>query len=216
MSKKLKKRIFLSLGILSAGAVAFVVISNRLIDSSAEGKIYSDVKLVPENRVALVLGTAPKVGQTNWNNVYFTGRMQAAAALYKAGKVEKILVSGDNSRVEYDEPTAMKESLMKLGVPETAIGLDYAGFRTLDSIVRARKIFGLDRMTIVTDDFHLPRSLYIAQHAGIEAVGFQSRSLPVSTSPRTWFRESGARLLIMLDLHLFNRQPKFLGKRETI
>jgi len=195
--------------------VSFVVIANRLIDSHSEGRIFADASKVPANRVALVLGTAPTI-EGGYNNIYFTGRMQAAAKLYEQGKVEKILVSGDNSRVGYDEPTAMKEYLVKLGVPEGAIGLDYAGFRTLDSIVRARKVFGLDKLTIVTDDFHLPRALYIAKHEGIEAVGFQSRALPIQVSPRTWMREAGARLLIMIDLHLINRQPKFLGQRETI
>lgn len=205
----------LSIGILIAAPTIFAIVANRLIDRSSEGRIYTDADAVPKNRVALVLGTAPKVAG-GYNNIYFVGRIQAAADLYKAGKVEKILVSGDNSRLDYDEPTAMRDSLVKLGVPEQAIGLDYAGFRTLDSIVRARKVFGLDRLTIVTDDFHLPRALYIAEQTGIKAVGYQARALPVETSPRTWLRESGARLLIILDLHVINRQPKFLGKPESI
>lgn len=198
--------------VLFAGYVTWAV---QTITASADGRIYLQASKVPHHRVALVLGTAPKlVGGRN--NLYFMRRMAAAAELYKAGRVDKILVSGDNSRVTYDEPTAMREALIAKGIPEKDIVADFAGFRTLDSIVRAHKVFGLNELVVVTDDFHLPRALYIAQHEGVNAVGFQTEPLPVSTSPRTWIREAGARALLFIDLYVLDRQPKYLGKPEAI
>lgn len=198
--------------VISAGYITWAV---RTISASADGRIFLDAAKVPHHRVALVLGTAPRVAGGR-NNLYFMRRIAAAAKLYQAGRVEKILVSGDNSRATYDEPTAMREALIAKGVPEENIVADFAGFRTLDSIVRAHKVFGLKELVVVTDDFHLPRALYIAEHEGVNAVGFQTEQLPVSTSPRTWIREAGARALLFIDLYVLDRQPKFLGKPETI
>jgi len=142
--------------------------------------------------------------------------MDAAATLYKAGRVRKLLVSGDNGTPYYDEPTAMRDALVSRGVPEKDIVLDYAGFRTLDSVVRAHKVFGVDQCTIVTDDFHLPRALYIARNVHLDAIGYQTEPLSRSVSPWTYVRETGARSLVWIDLHVLNRQPKFLGPRQQI
>ena len=131
-------------------------------------------------------------------------------------RIGKVLVSGDHGTVDYDEPTAMRDALVKLGVPSNAIYLDYAGFRTLDSIVRAHKVFGLDRCTIVTDGFHLPRALYLASENHLEAVGYQTDPIDRSISPWTYVREVGARSLTWIDIHVTNRQPRFLGHRESI
>jgi SanA protein len=149
-------------------------------------------------------------------NPFFVRRMDAAASLYKAGKVRKLLVSGDNGRVQYDEPAAMRAALLARGVPEQDIVVDDAGFRTLDSIVRAREIFGVTRCTIVTDDFHLPRALYIASERHVDAVGFQTTPLDRRLAPWTFVPEVGARSLVWIDLHVINRQPRFLGRPEPI
>jgi SanA protein len=195
-------------------AIGFVWATNRTVLSSADGKIYTGLDAVPEEPVALVLGTAPAF---NGNiNLFFERRMDAAAALYKAGKVRKVLVSGDNHNAGYDEPTAMRDALIKRGLPAQDIALDYAGFRTLDSIVRAKKVFGLDRCAIVTDDFHLPRALYIAQNEGLDAIGFQTAPLPRTVSPWTYVREVAARSRVWLDLHVLNSQPKFLGPKVSL
>ncbi|HEX4997586.1 MAG TPA: ElyC/SanA/YdcF family protein [Terriglobia bacterium] len=124
-------------GTLSVGSIAFLWFSNRTVLASADGKIYTDLRAMPVERVGLVLGTAPTIHDRP--NPFFLGRMEAAAQLYRAGKVQKILASGDNHSANYDEPTRMKTELMNLGVPEQDIALDYAGFRTFDSIVRAKK-----------------------------------------------------------------------------
>lgn len=142
--------------------------------------------------------------------------MDAAAELYKAHKVGKVLVSGDNHAVNYDEPTTMKNALLSRGVPEKDIALDYAGFHTLDSIIRAHKVFGIDKCAIVTDDFHLPRALFIALNEGIDAVGFQTHPLPRSVSRSTYTREIACRSLAWIDLHILNRQPHFLGPKVML
>lgn len=187
---------------------------NEIVIRSSSGRIFTETAGIPKHRVALLLGTAPTFG--GHPNPYFLARVDAAAKLYQSGKVEKILASGDHSKPNYDEPTAMKLALMKRGVPAQDIALDYAGLRTLDSVIRAKKVFGLSDVTLITDDFHLPRALYIARHEGLDAVGFQTRQLPPSISPKTWVREAGSRVLMFADLYLWNRQPKFLGKPEHV
>lgn len=198
---------------LSVAGGLFLWGTNHAVLSSAKGKIFSDVSAMPGEDVALVLGTSPKVKSGN-KNLYFEHRMDAAAALYQAKKVKKILVSGDNGKAYYDEPTAMMKALVSRGIPEKDIVRDYAGFHTLDSIVRAHRVFGVKRCTIVTDDFHLPRALYIAEHEGLECVGFQTKPLPKTYSSGP--REIASRALMWIDLHILNKQPKFLGPKESI
>jgi SanA protein len=147
--------------------------------------------------------------------LHFKARMEAAAYLYKNGKVKHLLVSGDNGIKQYDEPTNMKEALMELDVPENAITLDYAGFRTLDSVVRAKEVFGQNKLTIVTDEFHSHRSVFLAKYAGVDAVGFCSKKVPFKYSPNTYMREYFARVKAVLDLFI-GKQPKFLGPRVEI
>jgi SanA protein len=186
---------------------------SRLLNN-AEGKVFATTDSVPKEPVGLVLGAAATIN--GYVNPFFAHRIDAAAALYKAGKVQKLLVSGDNGTVDYDEPTAMRDALVRRGVPEKDIVLDYAGFRTLDSIVRAHEIFGVDHCTIITDDFHLPRALYIAGERHLDAIGFQSEPVDRRLSPATYVRELGARSLTWVDMHITNRGPKFLGKKEPI
>ncbi len=207
-----KLRWFIALGV-AAGVVVIGV--NQKVLTDTDSLIYKSVDSIPYRRVALVLGTSPHLANGN-PNLFFERRMDAAARLYVAGKVDRILVSGDNGSANYDEPSAMRSALTRRGVPESAIRLDYAGFHTLDSIVRANRVFGLSQVTIVTDDFHLPRALYIAQHEGLQAIGFQTKPLPVSVSPRTFVREIGSRTMMFIDLYVLHREPKFLGPRESI
>lgn len=182
--------------------------------ASAKGKVCSDVAAVPHHRVAIVLGTSPRYHGAP--NPYFTGRIEAVAKLYFAGKVQRILVSGDNGQLTYDEPRAMKKALVDRGVPAEAITKDCAGFRTLDTMVRAKKVFGLNDATIVTDDFHMARSLYYAKSAGLEADGFTSRTLSPKVTQSVRFRETLARACAVLDVDVLHVGPKFLGKPEPI
>src|SRR5579871_6317361 len=146
----------------------------RRLDSVAAPYMRDDPAEVPEMDVALVLGAAP-IGPEGGPNRYFEYRLDAAAALWKAGKVKYLLVSGDNSTPDYDEPSAMRAGLIKRGVPADAIYRDFAGLRTWDSVVRAQSIFGQKRLIIVSQRFHLSRALFLARETGIEACGFEAR-----------------------------------------
>lgn len=193
----------------------FIWVTNLTVLASADGKVFTDPQAIPPERVALVLGTAPTL-KGGAKNVYFERRMDAASKLFHAGKAKKILVSGDNGSRYYDEPSAMKKALISRGVPEKDIVLDYAGFSTLDSIVRAHRVFGVEECTIVTDDFHLPRALYIAEQEGLNSIGFQTLPQSRKSSQRMYLREVGCRTQTWLDLHVLNRQPKFLGPKENL
>lgn len=170
---------------------------------------------LPEKKLAVVLGTA-KYRVVGGVNLYYRYRLDAAAKLYHSGKVEFLLVSGDNSVREYDEPTTIKRDLVKLGVPAERIFLDYAGFRTFDSMVRCKEVFGEEDIIVVSQPFHNERAVYIARHKGMEAIGFNARDVDQFYGLKTMLREKLARTKMLLDLHVLATQPKFLGEEIEI
>ena len=200
--------IFLSLiAILTIG----VICCNRAVIKTAEDKMYDDVLVIPYNRVGVLLGTSPK-GRSGKPNVFYIRRVEACVALYKAGKIDRILVSGDNSRTTYDEPTCIKEDLIAAGVPDSVIYLDYAGFRTYDSMVRAKEVFGLSSFTIISQPFHNERALYIATRKGLDVIAFnaldvQLRRWQIRMTVREWL----ARTKAVMDVYTC-KQPHFLGE----
>lgn len=197
-------------------ALATVVLScNLWIENHAKSRVYKSVAELPSNHVGLVLGTSSRV-KNGRPNLYFRYRMEAAAEAYKAGKVRHLLVSGDNRAANYNEPKEMKKHLVAKGVPEEAITLDYAGLRTLDSVVRAKKIFGQHKLTIITQKAHAERAVFIASHHGIDAVAFAAKDVPIRMSTKTRIREWLARCKAVLDLYLLNKQPRHLGNPEPI
>jgi SanA protein len=196
-------------------ALASVLWADRVCRSAAAGRIFRSVDQIPQNDVGLVLGTGKTTARGNLN-LHFQQRIEAAAALYHAGKVRHLLVSGDNHVAGYDEPTDMRDALVAAGVPTNAITCDYAGFRTLDSVVRANTVFGLKRFTIVTEEFHCPRALWIAQQHGLNTIAFAAPDLSARWSLRVKARESLARVLCGLDLYVLNRSPKFPGPPEPL
>jgi SanA protein len=169
---------------------------------------------IESKRVALVLGTSKRTA-AGTENEYFSRRMKAASELYHAGKVTNILVSGDNRTEYYNEPQDMYNALKELGIPDSSITLDFAGFRTLDSVVRCIKIFGQSRFIIVSQEFHGYRALYIADQYGAEAQVYTAED-PIINNVRVSIREIIARSLAFIDLHIINKQPKFLGEKEEI
>lgn len=191
------------------------VLGNLWIEVRARGRVFTKLKEVPAKNLALVLGTAPKL-PGGYENPFYNGRMDAAAELFRAGKVRHLILSGDNRRANYDEPAAMRQSLLERGVPESATTLDYAGFRTLDSMARARHVFGADRLTVVTDDFHAARSVLLARHFGLDAQVYCSRPVRLRWSARTRVREIGARCKALLDLYVLHTKPHFLGERVQL
>lgn len=189
-------------------AVALVIAADRIVAGAAAGRIHSAPSTVPSFDVALVLGTSPTTrGRAN---AFFESRMDAAAALFRAGVVRGILASGDNSVRGYDEPAAMREALAARGVPAEFITVDCAGFSTLDSVVRARRVFGLDRVLIVSQRFHLERALFLARDTGLDAQGYAAADAPPHWQARVRARESFARVKAVADAWS-GRGPRFLG-----
>jgi len=196
--------------------IGLIVSADRICQRVAQGRSFRSIETIPQNEVALVLGTSRKTARGS-ANLHFNRRIEAAAALYHAGKVRHLLVSGDNHIAGYDEPTDMRDALVTAGVPTNAITCDYAGFRTLDSVVRAKEVFGLARVTIVSEAFHCPRALWIAREHGLNAVAFAAPDLKSSRWMfRVKAREYLARVLCGADLYVLHRGPKFPGPREPI
>jgi SanA protein len=197
-------------------ATGMILLAERACQRVARERIFRSIDSVPAKEVALVLGTS-RTTRTGNTNLHFKHRMEAAAALYRAGKVKHLLVSGDNHIRSYDEPTDMRDALVAAGVPPGAITCDYAGFRTLDSVMRAKSVFGLTNFMIVTEEFHCPRAVWIARRHGLEAVAFAAPDVPLASwSVRVKARESLARVLCAADLYLLHRSPKFPGPPEPI
>ena len=216
--KKLKqtvRHLLLGIAAIAVAVVVFTVYVNVRVENAAEGLVFDNVASVPRNRVALLLGTNPRNRRGGLNS-YFTNRIKTAAELYHSGKVEYIIASGDNHTRLYDEPTAMRDSLVGRGVPADKIILDYAGFRTFDSVVRAKEIFRCDSLTIISQSDHNARALYIARNKGIEAVAVAAplragRFVRTRLTLREWL----ARDKMMLDIW-FGREPHFLGEKIEI
>ncbi|MBR5027867.1 MAG: YdcF family protein [Bacteroidales bacterium] len=207
---KRRKIVCFSVLTLFVLAIGFTVVANVLVNNYSSGRCYDDAEAIPHNRVGLLLGTSPKTKQGTVN-LYFKYRMEAAAELYHSGKIDKILISGDNRHKNYNEPAAMRNALLELGVPDSAIVLDYAGFRTYDSMVRAKKVFGQDRLTVISQSWHNERALYIAHRVGIEAIGYNARDVAFrKVALKNHIREWFARAKMVFDL-IFQHDPHFLG-----
>lgn len=205
----MKRKYLKFLILLVSIPLLLIVLCNFIIHTSAEEKTFSNVDEIPKNRVGLVLGTSKKLinGQAN---PYYTFRVEATVRLFEAGKIDYILVSGDNATIYYNEPSTIKKDLVKHGVPKERIFLDYAGFRTLDSMVRAKVVFGLDSVTVISQKFHNERAIFLAEKKGLRAIGYNARDITGQQGFKVQFREYFARVKVFLDL-LFNTQPKFYG-----
>lgn len=206
------KRILL-IGVLAI--VALIWSCEWRIESVARQRCFDAVEALPEAPVAVVLGTAPRLADGRVN-LFFRPRLEAAVRLFKAGKVKALIVSGDNGSKDYDEPTEMKGVLIELGVPEGKIVCDFAGFRTLDSMVRAKEVFGQSRFIVVSQRFHNERAVYLARASGIEAWGLNAKDVPVALSLKTFLREKLACVKAVLDVNVFHTQPKFLGEKVVL
>lgn len=203
--------VLISFALLSA----ITLVANIVVINSESLGVYDDVANTPEIPVAVVLGTTKRaVG--GGVNPFFARRIEAAAELYKAGKVKHILVSGDNRHKSHNEPVDMLNSLIALGVPAEAVTLDYAGFRTLDTVYRAKKVFKLDKVLLVTQRYHAYRTLYLAEKAGLQAAAFAAGDPKESTLVAAEVREYAARVKAVIDVYILRKQPHFLGEPEPI
>lgn len=206
-----QRRFWLRIFLVALLAAALIAGANLWVLRSARSLIVTDLEKLPQNDVGLVLGTTRYDRDGSIGNPFFLGRMNTAAQLYHAGKVRHLLVSGDNSHNGYDEPTWMRDALIERGVPSSAITLDYAGFRTLDSMARAKTVFGLQRFTIVTDDFHMARSVFLARSYGLDVVGFPSERVRYWLSKKVRTRELASRTVACLEVYILHTKPRFYG-----
>lgn len=203
--KRIIKFLFLGTLLVTAGIMA----SYRLVQFSTSKQLYSSIQEIPHNKVGLLLGTS-KYLQSGNINLYYKYRIEAAVTLYEAGKIDFILISGDNGTKQYNEPATMRKDLIAKGIPADKIYLDYAGFRTLDSIIRCKSVFGQESITVISQKFHNERAVFIANRKDIEAIGYNAQSVSKYYGAKTQARERLARVKVLLDL-IFNKEPKFLG-----
>lgn len=185
-----------------------------MVSTSTRASIFYTTNDLDNYDVALVLGTS-RYTVHGTENRYFRYRIDAAAELYHTGKVRKILVSGDNSKRNYNEPRDMFRALQEKGIPAEDIVLDYAGFRTFDSVVRAREIFGQSKFVVVSQKFHLERAIYIANSKNMDVVGYTAQD-PHTAANKLFTREILARAVAILDCYVLGTSPKFLGEKVDI
>lgn len=189
--------------------LVWIIGANWAIASNAKGKIFDRANDCPKTKVALVLGTS-KNNRSGSDNAYFINRIAAVVELFRAGKIEYILVSGDNGSADYDEPTDMKNALIEQGIPKDRIYLDHAGFRTLDSMERAFKVFGQKEVIVVSQQFHNERAIYLGEHFGMTVYGYNAKDVKQMGGFRTYVREKFARMKVFWDI-VFGVNSTFLG-----
>lgn len=205
---------------LVAGVLGFLLVgllANRWVINSTDAYLYTDLALLPANEVGVVLGTS-SYARDGSGNQEFEGRIRAAADLYKNGKLRHLIVSGANPDRTYNEPRQMRRALIELGVPGNAITMDFAGFRTLDSVVRAQSVWGLSRYTLITQKYHGYRALFLARKLGqTGAIAYAARiGRSEAFGNRHPLREVFARLKAVLDLFILDTQPRFTGDPEPL
>ena len=177
MKKTLKRSLWVIMAIMVAG-LAVVAGCELAVYSASKGRVYSDVDEIPHREVGLLLGTNPK-GRRGGANMFYNYRIDAAVELYEAGKVDRILISGAKKGAGYDEPQAMREALVVRGVPDSILVLDGQGFHTIESIVRAKEVYEVDSLTVISQEFHNRRSLYMAKHNGMDAIAFNAATTTI-------------------------------------
>lgn len=193
----------------------FIIGSYEWVRYSTQDQITNDIEQVTPTKTAMVLGTSKYV-VGGGVNLFFKYRMEAVKELFDHGKIELVIVSGDNRFKNYNETRDMKRYLMRLGIPEDKIVEDFAGFSTLDSVIRAKEVFGQNKFIIVSQNFHNERAVFIANHHNIDAVGFNAKSVRRKYAPKVYFREYLARVKSILDVYIFNSMPKFYQEKEYI
>ena len=194
------------LGIVAMTIICLVVmyICNQLVVNNAKGKAFADIDSIKFSKIGLLLGTTPQARLTRVTNYFFIYRIDAAEQLFRAGKIEQILISGDDNSLDgINEPECMRDSLVARGVPASAIILDGKGYRTICSVVNANKMFGLKSFTIISQGFHNERALYLAEHLGLDVENIQAFNAKMPKSRRAYLtsiREYFARVKMFMDI----------------
>ena len=214
MLRKWMIRLSLFLGLLGLGFFLFVLWINLEVTKTGKQYSYNSVNTLPHNHCAVVLGTSKYISAGKVN-LYYTYRIQSAVLLYKSKKIDYIIVSGDNKHRSYNEPVSMFNDLVEAGIPKERIVLDYAGFRTLDSVVRCAAVFGQHQFTVISQPFHNHRAIFLGRERGLEVIAYNAGDLYGRPSIKIILREIGARVLLAYDL-LIGTQPHFLGEQIKI
>jgi SanA protein len=208
--KLFKWSFFTFILLLISGSLCFYWIEN-----STAKNLYENTTALPECKSGLVLGTSRYLAGGS-QNLYFTYRIEAAARLFAAKKIKKLILSGDNRVNDYNEPKEMKKALLAKGIPDSCIVLDYAGLRTFDSMVRCKEIFGQDSVIVVSQQFHNARAIFIAKRIGLTAFGFNAQKVTTQKTFKMKTREFFSRIKCVLDIYLFNTRPRHLGEKISI
>ncbi|HNY27528.1 MAG TPA: ElyC/SanA/YdcF family protein [Candidatus Sumerlaeota bacterium] len=213
--RRVVRIVFVLLGLAVAGILVVWGMSGWVVHVT-RAQVYHSIEDLPYRDVGVVLGTSRRT-RDGRENLYFRYRINAVVELYQQGKIRHILVSGDNKTADYDEPNDMRHALIQSGIPKSAITRDYAGFRTLDSIVRARDVFGLNGFTVISQEYHNYRALFIARHEGLDAVAYCARDVEAPEFRlRNVAREVVARAMSVVDLYILRTRPRFPGPPEPI
>lgn len=201
------------IGAAICGAV-LVGVANAIVLVSTDDHVFEAEEAIVASETAIVPGA--RVWSDGTPSPALTDRLACALRLFNAGKVRTILVSGDHGAPEYDEPNAMRTWLIQRGVPSEAVFMDHAGFRTFDTMQRAARVFGVDRAVVCTQAFHLPRSVFLARDAGIDAVGLKADSVVDPNAAWNGTREAVARVRAVFDAKVWNSEPAHLGPQVLI
>jgi SanA protein len=186
------------------------------VTTSAQGKTFSELNELPYNEVGLLLGTSKTLKDHKTENPFWKFRLEAAYRLWKAKKIRKILITGDIGWHGYNEPEDFRDAFLAMGVPDSVLFCDFAGFRTHDSVIRCLKVFGKRKVTIISQRFHNERALYIARFYGLDAVGYNADDVCFRQNFISSIREKLARVLLFLDLYILHTQPHVLGNKVDI
>lgn len=208
-----KKIVFTLVALAVCGFVGFYGALAR-VRRAAEGRLYTNAANIPHRKVGLVLGCKKSLG--DGTNPFFESRVRAAKELFAAAKVDYLLVSGDNHTKGYDEITDMREALLKAGIPADRVYGDCAGFRTLDSMARAHEVFGLNEVTVISQEFHNQRAIFLASHEGLDAIGYNAQDEDLGDYSGTHRREKFAKVKAVLDIYVLRTRPRFLGAKVVI
>lgn len=209
-----RKFAFRFLFVLIGLPILVLLWANFRVESVSEEYVTSNIEELPDVKVAIVPGTI-KTLRSGYVNQYFQHRINAAVKLYEAGKVEHFLVSGDNSRKDYNESDDMRISLIEAGIPDSIITMDFAGFDTYDSMIRARDVFGQNKFIVISQEFQNERAVYIARSFGIEAYGFNAKNVTAYGGIKTKTREFFARGKAFIEV-LFGVEPTYLGEKVEL
>jgi SanA protein len=210
------KRITITLLLVAVGVFFGAVLwAAAVVRAAARGRTYMEVRAIPRRHVGLVLGCAQRLPDGG-PNPYFRSRVAAAAELYRAGRIDVLLASGESHADGYNEAADLKASLIQDGVPAGRIYCDAAGFRTLDSVVRAREIFGQTAITIISQETHNRRAIFIAAHRGIDAIGFNAAAVATADSSWNRWRERLANVYAVLDIFVFRTRPRLAGPKVEL